>query len=387
MDSALGVDRSTCIVAVGCANRFLISVFIEATGNVVARCASIGKTRFVNAAPALPSRDLGTIVCVRATVIHIVGLALICKDVLARLAFDFWWGKDDTIADVGIARRIRIAHLFENPFAPFAFRKCVFVAFPNAFGASRAALWFARASLFIARRIRIARLFENPIARFTFRKCVFVAFPSSISASGVALWVARASLIVALRIVATRFELVPFPCHAFRKRVIVAFPSAVGAIGVAHRGTRVRQSVTCRIRIARLFENPIARFAFRKCVFVAFPSTIGASGVALWVARASLFVARRIRIARLFENPIACFAFRKHIVVAFPSAVGAWRRVRRIQGLVFWRDRVGAASGEECRRSERDPIEFALFHDAISPFIQVTRSEIYKTSLPSIIWR
>ena len=246
MDSALGVDRSTCIVAVGCANRFLISVFIEATGNVVARCASIGKTRFVNAAPALPSRDLGTIVCVRATVIHIVGLALICKDVLARLAFDFWWGKDDTIADVGIARRIRIAHLFENPFAPFAFRKCVFVAFPNAFGASRAALWFARASLFIA---------------------------------------------------------------------------------------------------------------------------------------------RRIRIARLFENPIACFAFRKHIVVAFPSAVGAWRRVRRIQGLVFWRDRVGAASGEECRRSERDPIEFALFHDAISPFIQVTRSEIYKTSLPSIIWR
>ena len=387
MDSALGVDRSTCIVAVGCANRFLISVFIEATGNVVARCASIGKTRFVNAAPALPSRDLGTIVCVRATVIHIVGLALICKDVLARLAFDFWWGKDDTIADVGIARRICIAYLFENPFAPFAFRKCV-----------------------------------------------FVAFPSSISASGVALWVARASLIVALRIVATRFELVPFPCHAFRKRVIVAFPSAVGAIGVAHRGTRARQSVTCRIRIARLFENPIARFAFRKCVFVAFPSTIGASGVALWVAcarlivacrihtarlfenpiarfafrkcvfvafpsstgatgialwfaRASLFVARRIRIARLFENPIACFAFRKHIVVAFPSAVGAWRRVGRIQGLVFWRDRVGAASGEECRRNERDPIEFALFHDAISPFIQVTRSEIYKTSLPSIIWR
>ena len=246
MDSALGVDRSTCIVAVGCANRFLYSVFIEATGNVVARCAIIGKTRFVNAAPALPSRDLGTIVCVRATVIHIVGLALICKDVLARLAFDFWWGKEDTIADVGIARRIRIA-----------------------------------------------RLFENPIARFTFRKCVFVAFPSSISASGVALWVARASLIVALRIVATRFELVPFPCHAFRKRVIVAFP----------------------------------------------------------------------------------------------SAVGAWRRVGRIQGLVFWRDRVGAASGEECRRSERDPIEFAMFHDAISPFIQVTRSEIYKTSLPSIIWR
>ena len=199
MDSALGVDRSTCIVAVGCANRFLISVFIEATGNVVARCAIIGKTRFVNAVPALPSRDLGTIVCVRATVIHIVGLALICKDVLARLAFDFWWGKEDTIADVGIARRIRIA--------------------------------------------------------------------------------------------------------------------------------------------------------------------------------------------RLFENPIARFAFRKHIVVAFPSAVGAWRRVRRIQGLVFWRDRVGAASGEECRRSERDPIEFAMFHDAISPFIQVTRSEIYKTSLPSIIWR
>ena len=206
MDSALGVDRSTCIVAVGCANRFLYSVFIEATGNVVARCAIIGKTRFVNAVPALPSRDLGTIVCVRATVIHIVGLALICKDVLARLAFDFWWGKEDTIADVGIARRIRIAHLFENPFAPFAFRKCVFVAFPNAFGASRAALWFARASLFIA---------------------------------------------------------------------------------------------------------------------------------------------RRIRIARLFENPIACFAFRKHIVVAFPSAVGAWRRVGRIQGLVSWRDRVGAASGEE----------------------------------------
>ena len=226
MDSALGVDRSTCIVAVGCANRFLYSVFIEATGNVVARCAIIGKTRFVNAVPALPSRDLGTIVCVRATVIHIVGLALICKDVLARLAFDFWWGKDDTIADVGIARRICIAHLFENPFAPFAFRKCVFVAFPNAFGASRAALWFARASLFIARRI---------------------------------------------------------------------------------------------------------------C------------------------------IARLFENPIACFAFRKHIVVAFPSAVGAWLRARRFQGLDFWRDRVVAASGEECRRNERDPIEFALFHDAISP--------------------
>ena len=293
MDSALGVDRSTCIVAVGCANRFLISVFIEATGNVVARCASIGKTRFVNAVPALPSRDLGTIVCVRATVIHIVGLALICKDVLARLAFDFWWGKDDTIADVGIARRIRIAHLFENPFAPFAFRKCV-----------------------------------------------FVAFPSTIGASGVALWVACARLIVA-----------------------------------------------CRIHTTRLFENPIARFAFRKCVFVAFPSSTGAIGIALWFARASLFVARRIRIARLFENPIACFAFRKHIVVAFPSAVGAWRRVGRIQGLVFWRDRVGAASGEECRRSERDPIEFAMFHDAISPFIQVTRSEIYKTSLPSIIWR
>ena len=340
MDSALGVDRSTCIVAVGCANRFLISVFVEATGNVVARCASIGKTRFVNAAPALPSRDLGTIVCVRATVIHIVGLALICKDVLARLAFDFWWGKEDTIADVGIARRIRIAHLFENPFAPFAFRKCVFVAFPNAFGASRAALWFARASLFIARRIGIARLFENPIARFTFRKCVFVAFPSTIGAIGIALWVACARLIVA-----------------------------------------------CRIHTARLFENPIARFACRKCVFVAFPSSTGAIGIALWFARASLFVARRIRIARLFENPIACFAFRKHIVVAFPSSVGAWRRVRRIQGLVFWRDRVGAASGEECRRSERDPIEFAMFHDAISPFIQVTRSEIYKTSLPSIIWR
>ena len=199
--------------------------------------------------------------------------------------------------------------------------------------------------------------------------------------------VARASLIVALRIVATCFELVPFPCHAFRKRVIVAFPSAVGAIGVAHWCACARQSVTCRIRIARLFENPTARFAFRKCVIVAFPSTIGASRAALWFARASLIVARRIRIARLFENPIACFAFRKHLVVAFPSAIGAWRRVGRIQGLVFWRDRVGAASGEECRRSERDPIEFALFHDAISPFIQVTRTEIYKTSLPSIIWR
>ena len=246
MDSALGVDRSTCIVAVGCANRFLISVFIEATGNVVARCASIGKTRFVNAVPALPSRDLGTIVCVRATVIHIVGLALICKEMLVWLAFDFWWGKEDTFTHLFIAYRIHTARLFENPIARFAFRKHIVVAFPNAFGASRAALWFARASLFIA---------------------------------------------------------------------------------------------------------------------------------------------RRIRIARLFENPIACFAFRKHIVVAFPSFVGAWRRVRRIQGLVFWRDRVGAASGEECRRSERDPIEFALFHDAISPFIQVTRTEIYKTSLPSIIWR
>ena len=199
MDSALGVDRSTCIVAVGCANRFLYSVFIEATGNVVARCAIIGKTRFVNAVPALPSRDLGTIVCVRATVIHIVGLALICKEMLVWLAFDFWWGKEDTFTH--------------------------------------------------------------------------------------------------------------------------------------------------------------------------------------------LFIAYRIHTARLFENPIARFAFRKHIVVAFPSSVGAWRRVRRIQGLVFWRDRVGAASGEECRRSERDPIEFAMFHDAFSPFIQVTRSEIYKTSLPSIIWR
>lgn len=246
MDSALGVDRSTCIVAVGCANRFLFSVFVEATGNVVARCAIIGKTRFVNAAPALPSRDLGTIVCMRATVIHIVEFALICKEVFVWLAFDFRWGKEDTIADVGIARRIRIAHLFENPIARFAFRKCVIVTFPNALGASGSALWGARASLYVARRIRIARLFENPIARFAFRKCVFVAFPSS---------------------------------------------------------------------------------------------------------------------------------------------VGAWRRVRRIQGLVFWRDRVGATSGEECRRSKRDPIEFALFHDAISPFIQVTRTEIYKTSLPSIIWR
>ena len=327
-------------MAVGCANRFLYSVFIEATGNVVARCAIIGKTRFVNAAPALPSRDLGTIVCMRATVIHIVGLALICKEMLARLAFDFWWGKEDTIADVGIARRIRIAYLFENPFAPFAFRKCVIVAFPNALGARRSALWVARASLFVARRTRIARLFENPIARFAFRKCVFVAFPSTIGAIGIALWVACARLIVALRIVATRFELVPFLCHAFRKRVIVAFPSAVGAIGVAHWGACARQSVTCRIRIARLFENPIA-----------------------------------------------CFAFRKHIVVAFPSSVGAWRRVRRIQGIIFWRDRVGATSGEECRRSERDPIVFAMFHDTISPFIQVTRTEIYKISLPSIIWR
>ena len=226
MDSALGVDRSTCIVAVGCANRFLFSVFVETTGNVVARCAIIGKTRFVNAAPAHPSCDLGTIVCMRATVIHIVGFALICKEVLAQLAFDFRWGKEDTFAHLFIARRIHTA---------------------------------------------------------------------------------------------------------------------------------------------RLFENPIARFAFRKCVFVAFPSTIGARGSALWFARASLFIARRIHTARLFENPTARFAFRKHIVVAFPSSVGAWRRVRRIQGLVFWRDRVGAASGEECRRNERDPIEFAMFHDAISP--------------------
>ena len=182
MDSALGVDRSTCIVAVGCANRFLISVFVEATGNVVARCAIIGKTRFVNAVPALPSRDLGTIVCVRATVIHIVGLALICKDVLARLAFDFWWGKEDTFTHLFIAYRIHTARLFENPIARFAFRKHIVVAFPNAFGASRAALWFARASLFIARRICIARLFENPIARFAFRKHIVVAFPSAVGA-------------------------------------------------------------------------------------------------------------------------------------------------------------------------------------------------------------
>lgn len=225
MDSALGVDRSTCIVAVGCANRFLFSVFVEAI-NVVARCAIIGKARFVNAAPALPSRDLGTIVCVRATVIHIVGFALICKEMLVWLAFDFWWGKEDTFTHLFIAYRIHTARLFENPFAPFAFRKCVIVAFPNALGARRSALWVARASLIVARRIHTARLFENPTARFAFRKCVFVAFP---------------------------------------------------------------------------------------------------------------------------------------------SAVGAWRRVRRIQGLVFWRERVGAARGEECRRNERDPIEFALFHDAISP--------------------
>ena len=179
MDSALGVDRSTCIVAVGCANRFLLSVFIEATGNVVARCASIGKTRFVNAAPALPSRDLGTIVCVRATVIHIVGLALICKEMLVWLAFDFWWGKEDTFTHLFIACRIHTARLFENPIARFAFRKSVFVAFPSSTGATGIALWFARASLFVARRIRIARLLENPIACFAFRKHIVVAFPSA----------------------------------------------------------------------------------------------------------------------------------------------------------------------------------------------------------------
>ena len=182
MDSALGVDRSTCIVAVGCANRFLYSVFIEATGNVVARCAIIGKTRFVNAVPALPSRDLGTIVCVRATVIHIVGLALICKEMLVWLAFDFWWGKEDTFTHLFIAYRIHTARLFENPIARFAFRKCVFVAFPSSTGAIGIALWFARASLFVARRIRIARLFENPIARFAFRKHIVVAFPSAVGA-------------------------------------------------------------------------------------------------------------------------------------------------------------------------------------------------------------
>ena len=96
---------------------------------------------------------------------------------------------------------------------------------------------------------------------------------------------------------------------------------------------------------------------------------IAAFGFAIHLCARSCFVIANGIVATHFELiPFPSYAFGKHVVVAFPSAVGAFRRARRVRWHFFRRDRIATTRGEEHRRSERDPIQFAILHD-VTPLL------------------
>ena len=96
---------------------------------------------------------------------------------------------------------------------------------------------------------------------------------------------------------------------------------------------------------------------------------IASFGFAIHLCALSCFVIANGIVATHFELiPFPSYAFGKHIVVAFPSAVGACRRARRVRWHFFRRDCIATTRGEEHRRSERDPIQFAILHD-VTPLL------------------
>ena len=88
--AALGVNRSTCIMSVLFTYRLLVAIGVDDTGEVIASGTFVGITLFVDAASAFPPPSFCAIVRMRAAMVLVVWSTLICKDMLIRLAFDFW---------------------------------------------------------------------------------------------------------------------------------------------------------------------------------------------------------------------------------------------------------------------------------------------------------
>ena len=70
-------------------DRSFLVVAVKETGQMVSALTFFGKTGFANAVAIFPSGQFGTVIGMRTAMGQIIGLALVCKEMICVLAFDF----------------------------------------------------------------------------------------------------------------------------------------------------------------------------------------------------------------------------------------------------------------------------------------------------------
>ena len=119
------------------AYRYRLAIGISAIGQMISRSAFDRDTRLVDAFAAFPASHLCAIVEVRTAMIHIIGFALLCKNVficqtlgIARFIFD-------ARCSALIARRSFVTLFDRFPISRNTLIKHVVVAIPSVVGANR----------------------------------------------------------------------------------------------------------------------------------------------------------------------------------------------------------------------------------------------------------
>ena len=115
---ALFVDRSTCIVFVFRAYRSFCIVFIKHTFEVITGRACFNKTDLFKTLSGFPPVVLSTVIGMCAAMGHIIGFALVCKEMFCVTAFDF---VGIARSCSGIAQSILCTCLRDFPFPGHAF--------------------------------------------------------------------------------------------------------------------------------------------------------------------------------------------------------------------------------------------------------------------------
>ncbi len=221
---ALFVDRSACIVFIFRTDRSFGIVLVKQTFEVITGCACFGKTALADTPSGFPPVVLSTVIGMCAAMGHIIGFALVCKEMFCVAAFDF---VGIARSCSGIAQSILCTCLRDFPFPGHTFRKCTSVTFPCIVCTLEASTGIARSSSGITQCICCTCLRNLPFPGHTFRKCTFVTFPGVVCTLGSTTGIARSSSGIAHGICCTCLRDFPFPGHAFRKYISITFPGVV----------------------------------------------------------------------------------------------------------------------------------------------------------------
>ena len=63
------------------------NVVVKVTCKMVACIACFSETAFINAVTAFPPRQFGAVLGLRAAMVHVIGFAVVCKEMFCVLAF------------------------------------------------------------------------------------------------------------------------------------------------------------------------------------------------------------------------------------------------------------------------------------------------------------